>query len=135
MALIGILKGCELWVIYVWCVATVRDFAGFLADGVDSVDEEGTLASMQDVGPSCCCCELATVSFVAMVILDILVKNEARLEILLPLNGQGAFTYGHADTRCICQQNKFPQNSQVFRRYKVLSIHCKWAFCSLYNGT
>ena len=91
MALIGILKGCELWVIYIWCVATVRDFAGFLADGVDSVDEEGTLASMQDVAPSCCCCELATVSFVAMVVLDILVKKRSKARDFAAIEWSGSF--------------------------------------------
>ena len=64
-----------------FAAATVRDVAGFLADGVDSVDEEGTLASVQDVAPGCCCyCELATVTFVATAVLDFLVKNEARLD-------------------------------------------------------
>ena len=48
---------------------------------MDSVDGEGTLASLQDVAPGyCCCCELATVSFVAMAVLDFLVKNEGRLD-------------------------------------------------------
>ena len=74
------IAGCRL-LLRTLAAATVRDLAGFLADGVDSVDEEGTLASVQDVAPGCCCCcELATVSFVATAVLDFLVKNEARLD-------------------------------------------------------